>query len=305
MDKVKYNVIMAGLLHDTGKLILRSEPQRKNHSQAGAEFLARYISDTPEILRAVKYHHASELKQAKLADDDISYIVYEADNIASSTDRRPNESGESGFNAKAPLESVFNVFGRKNDEGKKGDKIEIGIKPEANGEAERHRAGEKTGFQLLGLMERRDRVAYPAPVSSLQSTAEGYASLRQYLEKNFAECSPDRMSPNELLQVWEAIGSYIPASTARGEVADISLYDHQKLTAAIGACMYDYFQMQEIEDYREYCFTGTRQQAFRQEPVYLLVGADLSGIQNFLYTIPSKGALKSLRGRSFYLELLL
>ena len=305
MDKVKYNVIMAGLLHDTGKLILRSEPQRKNHSQAGAEFLARYISDTPEILRAVKYHHASELKQAKLAADDISYIVYEADNIASSTDRRPNESGESGFNAKAPLESVFNVFGRKNDEGKKGDKIEIGSKPEANGEAERHRAGEKTGFQLLGLMERRDRVAYPAPVSSLQSTAEGYASLRQYLEKNFAECPPDKMSPNELLQVWEAIGSYIPASTARGEVADISLYDHQKLTAAIGACMYDYFQMQEIEDYREYCFTGTRQQAFRQEPVYLLVGADLSGIQNFLYTIPSKGALKSLRGRSFYLELLL
>ena len=305
MDKVKYNVIMAGLLHDTGKLILRSEPQRKNHSQAGAEFLARYISDTPEILRAVKYHHASELKQAKLAADDISYIVYEADNIASSTDRRPNESGESGFNAKAPLESVFNVFGRKNDEGKKGDKIEIGSKPEANGEAERHRAGEKTGFQLLGLMERRDRVAYPAPVSSLQSTAEGYASLRQYLEKNFAECPPDKMSPNELLQVWEAIGSYIPASTARGEVADLSLYDHQKLTAAIGACMYDYFQMQEIEDYREYCFTGTRQQAFRQKPVYLLVGADLSGIQNFLYTIPSKGALKSLRGRSFYLELLL
>lgn len=305
MDKVKYNVIMAGLLHDTGKLILRSEPQRKNHSQAGAEFLARYISDTPEILRAVKYHHASELKQAKLAADDISYIVYEADNIASSTDRRTNESGESGFNAKAPLESVFNVFGRKNDEGKKGDKIEIGSKPEANGEAENSSAGEKTGFQLLGLMERRDRVAYPAPVSSLQSTAEGYASLRQYLEKNFAECSPDRMSPNELLQVWEAIGSYIPASTARGEVADISLYDHQKLTAAIGACMYDYFQMQEIEDYREYCFTGTRQQAFRQEPVYLLVGADLSGIQNFLYTIPSKGALKSLRGRSFYLELLL
>lgn len=305
MDKVKYNVIMAGLLHDTGKLILRSEPQRKNHSQAGAEFLARYISDTPEILRAVKYHHASELKQAKLAADDISYIVYEADNIASSTDRRTNESGESGFNAKAPLESVFNVFGRKNDEGKKGDKIEIGSKPEANGEAENSSAGEKTGFQLLGLMERRDRMVYPAPVSSLQSTAEGYASLRQYLEKNFAECPPDRMSPNELLQVWEAIGSYIPASTARGEVADISLYDHQKLTAAIGACMYDYFQMQEIEDYREYCFTGTRQQAFRQEPVYLLVGADLSGIQNFLYTIPSKGALKSLRGRSFYLELLL
>lgn len=317
MDKVKYNVIMAGLLHDTCKLILRSEPQRKNHSQAGTEFLARYISDTPEILRAVKYHHASELKQAKLSADDISYIVYEADNIASSTDRRPNESGESGFNAKAPLESVFNVFGKVNDGVEQkakaeisdrleiSDKLKISNKLEIKDEAENNSAREKTGFQLLRLMERRDRMAYPAPASSLQSTAEGYASLRQYLEKNFAECPPDKMSPNELLQVWEAIGSYIPASTARGEVADISLYDHQKLTAAIGACMYDYFQLQEIEDYREYCFAGAKQQSFRQEPVYLLVGADLSGIQNFLYTIPSKGALKSLRGRSFYLDLLL
>ena len=136
MDKIKYNVIMAGLLHDTGKLILRSEPQRKNHSQVGADFLGRYISDTPEILRAVKYHHASELRQAKLAADDISYIVYEADNIASSTDRRPNESGESGFNAKAPLESVFNVFGKINDRVEQKAKAERSDKPEIGDKAE-------------------------------------------------------------------------------------------------------------------------------------------------------------------------
>ncbi|TVQ51976.1 MAG: type III-A CRISPR-associated protein Cas10/Csm1, partial [Spirulina sp. DLM2.Bin59] len=34
-----------------------------------------------------------------------------------------------------------------------------------------------------------------------------------------------------------------------------------------------------------------------------LIGGDLSGIQNFIYTIASDGALKSLRARSFYLEL--
>ena len=34
-----------------------------------------------------------------------------------------------------------------------------------------------------------------------------------------------------------------------------------------------------------------------------LVAGDLSGIQNFIYTISSDGALKSLRARSFYLEL--
>lgn len=36
--------------------------------------------------------------------------------------------------------------------------------------------------------------------------------------------------------------------------------------------------------------------------LYLIAG-DLSGIQNFIYTISSDGALKSLRARSFYLEL--
>ena len=32
---------------------------------------------------------------------------------------------------------------------------------------------------------------------------------------------------------------------------------------------------------------------------------DISGIQNFIYTIGEKGALKGLRARSFYLEILM
>lgn len=37
---------------------------------------------------------------------------------------------------------------------------------------------------------------------------------------------------------------------------------------------------------------------------YLLVGGDIPGIQDFVYTITSKGAVKGLRGRSFFLQLL-
>ena len=40
------------------------------------------------------------------------------------------------------------------------------------------------------------------------------------------------------------------------------------------------------------------------EKQYLLVGCDFSGIQDTVYTITSKGALKTLRARSFMLELL-
>ncbi len=37
---------------------------------------------------------------------------------------------------------------------------------------------------------------------------------------------------------------------------------------------------------------------------YLLVGGDIPGIQDFIYTITSKGAAKELRGRSFFIQLL-
>ena len=39
-------------------------------------------------------------------------------------------------------------------------------------------------------------------------------------------------------------------------------------------------------------------------PVAILIGGDISGIQKFIYTISSKKAAQTLRGRSFYLQLL-
>ncbi len=35
-----------------------------------------------------------------------------------------------------------------------------------------------------------------------------------------------------------------------------------------------------------------------------LIGGDLSGLQDFLYSVPAEGAARQLRGRSFYLQLL-
>ena len=35
----------------------------------------------------------------------------------------------------------------------------------------------------------------------------------------------------------------------------------------------------------------------------MLVGGDISGVQNFIYTITARGAAPTLRGRSFYLQI--
>ena len=75
---------------------------------------------------------------------------------------------------------------------------------------------------------------------------------------------------------------------------DISLYDHLKTTSAISLCLY-YFYRDELDssDFR----------IDENEKQFLLVGGDISGIQDFIYTITSKGALKYLRARSAFLEL--
>ena len=43
----------------------------------------------------------------------------------------------------------------------------------------------------------------------------------------------------------------------------------------------------------------------RREPAFLLYTADFSRIQRFIYTVHTEGALRSLRSRSFFLELLM
>ena len=67
---------------------------------------------------------------------------------------------------------------------------------------------------------------------------------------------------------------------------DVSLYDYLKMTAAIAVTLR----------------SGAEKQ--QSEKPFLLIGADFSGIQQYIYTIVSKRAAKSLKGRSFYLRLL-
>jgi CRISPR-associated protein Csm1 len=82
-------------------------------------------------------------------------------------------------------------------------------------------------------------------------------------------------------------------------VPDVSLYDHSCMTAALAVCLSDF-----DDDKIETLNAAWQQVSNDEQPVALLVGGDISGVQDFIYTISSKGAAKALRGRSFYLQLL-
>lgn len=272
-------LVKGSLLHDIGKVVYRANEGLGDHSTAGATFLRSYTEEK-DLLRCVQYHHGRKLSSAVIPDNSLAYLVYEADNLASALDRREHDEGEGiagqTFDKHMPLTSVFHTFG--------GALSKVEKK-----------------YHLRGL-NLSDDYNYPKE-SSILASVDKYKELYTTLQHNFAVQSIDTMSINELLRIYEDTTSFIPSSTYKKEVADISLYMHSKLTAAIATSMYLYFSEKGIEDYKKYCFTESK--LFREETSFMIISGDISGIQDFIYTVPSVGALKSLRGRSVYLEILL
>ena len=86
----------------------------------------------------------------------------------------------------------------------------------------------------------------------------------------------DWQNSNLLLAALEKLGAHVSLGGS-----DISLYDLAKTTSAIACALADNPEAKNL----------------------CLIAGDLSGIQSFIYTIASAGALKSLRARSFYLQL--
>ena len=106
----------------------------------------------------------------------------------------------------------------------------------------------------------------------------------------------------------------VPSATYK-DVPNISLFDHQKTTCAIVACLKDVdgaYLDGLISALRKKWEVGggvddkntEEDERILSEKRFLLIGGDISGIQKFIYTITSKGAAKSLKGRSLYLQLL-
>lgn len=278
--KEKEILIKGALLHDIGKVCYRTG-KRINHSKLGGDFLEQYLKsneETERLLNCVRYHHKDYLQKAKLDKNDLAYIVYEADNIASGMDRRENEGEEKGFDPKLNLDSIFSVFYSDKE-------IQVVNK-----------------YPLI-YKDINKAFNYPRKDISL-ATNSNYEALLNKIKSHFITKDISQISINQLLQILEEGFSYVPSSTNRAEVCDISLYVHSKITSAVASCMKLYFDEQQIQDYKKYCF-NSGSKIFRNEKIYLLISGDISGIQDFIYTIPSKGALKTLRGRSLYIDLLL
>lgn len=275
MKLLTLQVTLGGLLHDTGKAVYRAGGQRGSHSAQGYQFLHGIFTgaDWDPILDCVRYHHAAELRGAQrtLPPDSPAYIVYLADNISAAADRREIEGESTAFRRDLPLDAVFT-----------------------------HLNGFHPGWVMPP--QPQDGTLRP-PQRQHPLTPSVYADAVRKLQQCLPDLQPQPEWVNSLLSLLETQLSGFPSSTCTGESADISLYDHAKTTAAIGACISGYVQDNGITDLHRVLLE--QESDFRKKNAFLLYTADFSRIQKFLYTVHTEKTLRSLRSRSFFLELLM
>ncbi|GHV27414.1 type III-A CRISPR-associated protein Cas10/Csm1 [Synergistales bacterium] len=269
------------LLHDIGKICYRAGDGRA-HSISGAEFLRgidERLAFGKEVIGCVRWHHAKELAGAGLEGSSLAYICYMADNIAAGADRRDTDDRSveegaawAGFDRSLPLGSVFNLLNGSN----------------------------KKFSYPAGTLE---HINYPDETEK-SYTKEYYAKILADIKYGIGAtiCSAEYLG--SLLDLLEGYLTFVPSSTNVSEQPDISLFDHVKITAAAAAAIYLYFEERAVTDYKSALFDRGNAEKFYAEDVFLLFSFDISGIQDFIYTISGTDALKSLRARSFYLEIM-
>ncbi len=274
----KIELWYGALLHDVGKILFRSknEQPKGTHSVLGEEYIKgfSYLKNKEGIIQSIKYHHYRELRNADIPVNSTAYITYIADNIASGIDRRDKDDTDETrmqFDKSIALQSVFNIL---ND-----NKQNYSYDFKSN--------------EFLNYPTKDVKKVMPSEYSRIVDEMNSFNSHIEFNKSHF----------NSLLQWTESYWSYIPSSTATNQLVDISLFDHSKITCGVASCIYDYCEYNSVENYREILFDHS--QKFYDLEVFSLVSLDLSGIQDFIYNISGEKALKSLKARSFYLEILL
>jgi len=273
-------IALGALFHDIGKVVQRAAPNPRTmtHQEFGAQWIKEHFSGSPyeELRDFALYHHFNPTNRPEL--DVVSQnrndllLVAHADNLSSG--EREYEDAAQRFNPRCPLMSVFSS-------------VIIKGKPEPP----------SLFYRPKSL---HDGIVYPEKNVSL--TAEDYLQVLN----RFQQALGGRiLAPDPLLNILEEHFSLIPSHTVEvgNNSTDVSLFDHIKTTAAIAIAAYNYL----TETYPDIRFSQIPLDEITNinDKRYLLIGVDVSGIQDFIYTISSKGALKLLRARSFYIEMLL
>lgn len=300
MDKRRLDAAIAGLLHDIGKLEQRARVDPWNlapgiepevgpvHATWTTYFCQSYLPKRFQgAAIAGSYHHNPDSSPAK--DKSLSRLVALADKLSAGE----RSDLTDGYPRQQPPQQMISIF----------DQVAIGREPR------------QKDFHYLPLekLALKDEVIFANTAENAESQAEAYENLRQDFEQA-ARLDPgdDETYLENLLAALQKTTWCVPSAYYHS-LPDVSLYDHSRMTAALAVCLTEKSEkdIRALLDAVIWDFKGdpkddvtVENQIILDTPVALLVGGDISGVLKFIYTLSSKGAAKTLRGRSFYLQLL-
>lgn len=206
-----------------------------------------------------------------------------------------SESGEEEISSfRAPLISIFSRISLPNQE---GDSLQ-----ENKQKPQRPEREEYFPLKPLGSGE-----IFPTPDQKEALNSNSYPELFRALNEDAQKLKKENLDDliTQSYFLLMKFGFFVPSASWKIK-PDVTLFGHSQTTAAIASCIFkEGISEEDIDRVKEAILQGKGDgDSILHEPRFLLIGGDLSGIQDFIYSITSEGALKSLRGRSFYLQIL-
>lgn len=302
LEKIKKAVIVASLFHDIGKFWQRAVHGNEGLSSSTLNLegdlcpeLGKYrhvlwTSEFFELFGNVFPINVSEQLTSDPLDNvknlsarhhkpltPLHYIIQQADWLSSGMDRTRAEDikdEEVGAFRKKRLISIFSYVKEKGE------------------------SKENWVYKLTSLEPTED--VFPVVERESYDLTDEYKNLWDRFIAEFKNSSV--LSNNFNIWIGAVLGLLekytwcIPSSTR--DLPDVSLYDHLKTTSAIALALVLYHHGKNT-------LNSTEAIKNREEKKFLFVIGDLSGIQDFIYSLSAtnvKGASKILRARSFYLQ---
>ena len=317
MNQTTLKIAMAAFMHDMGKFagldelgISSKDIDEYDHQLYLPAFNGRYSHYhalyTAEFIKRFQEYFPSELNSANWGEGDIftnlaamhhkpespmQWVIAVADRLSSGWDRDNFEQNDNcGTHFKdykktrlLPILEQLNLDEAKHSDSVGNYKYRYGLAP----------VTPKTIFP--GRME--DIV----PKSNKKANTEYKELFDKFIDNLKILSHRDKIELwyehfDSLMMIYT---SHIPAARVGDIVADVSLYDHSRTSAALAAALYlfhvqtDSFTEKDIKSY-----DGNK---------FFLINGDFRGIQNFIFSSASdsqKFRSKILRGRSFAVSLL-
>jgi CRISPR-associated protein Csm1 len=290
-----HEFVFSALMHDIGKVMQRAEiplaerykDRAKSHQHYDSHWHAcwtdEFLDKNPcgliskekwqRMINLSASHHLESVPNTD--DQNLLIMLKAADQLAADYDRgdKMNQNYKS-----IPLYSVFQEIRLKSEEPVRYQKA----------------------YQFKPLMAD----SFFPEDAKIKTRVADYKSLFDSFDQNYQQLSnvwtDNREFPHFLNSVDYLMEKYfycVPGNTQE-EHPTSSLYHHSRTTALIAAVLY-----QRYVDYE----TKLTLQEIKDSSGYMLIGGDLSGIQNYLYDLNpenSQKGTKFLRARSFKIKAL-